>query len=178
MNNAFARVGLIDPTGNATGGDGNKLPTAVQAARMVVTKLGTERSLLRGLARERRVLEVRPEDVVWWQVGAAHLDDARLDENSKALMRNKNPEVFASSDRLRYAVQTLEQTIATDTARNEYIFHARIHEWLMSPRMVNDVEGFNDSIYSTLFLTPRSDIWLGLHPTEVYSGIENDGVKK
>ena len=46
MNNDFAKVGLIDPSGNATGEDGNKLPTAVQAARMVVSKLGTERSLL------------------------------------------------------------------------------------------------------------------------------------
>ena len=178
MNNAFAKVRLIDPTGNATGYDGNKLPTAVQAARMVVTKLATERSLLRGLARERRVLEVRPEDVVWRQVAAAHLDDARLDSNSKALMRNKNPEVFASSQQLQYAVQTLEQTIATDTARNEHIFHARIHQWLMSPVMVNDVDRLNESVYASLFLTPSSDIWLGLYPTEVYSGIENDGVKK
>ncbi len=178
MNTAFAKVGLIDPSGNATGDDGNKLPTAVQAARMVVSKLGTERSLLRGLARERRVLEVRPEDVVWMRVAAAHLDDARLDASSKALMRNKNPEVFASSEQLQYAVQTLEQTIAADTARNEYMFHARIHQWLMSISMINDVERLNESVYAALFLTPNSDIWLGLHPTEVYSGIDRDGVKK
>ena len=178
MNNAFAKVGLIDPSGQAAGEDGNKLPTAVQAARMVVSKLGTERSLLRGISGGRRVLEVRPEDIVWMRVAAAHLDDTRLDGNSKALMRNKNPEVFASSQQLQYAVQTLEHTIAADTARNEYLFHARIHQWLMSPVMANDVERLNESVYASLFLTPSSDIWLGLHPTEVYSGIENDGVKR
>lgn len=178
MNNAFAKVGLIDPTGNATGDDGNKLPTAVQAARMVVSKLGTERSLLRGISGGRRVLEVTAEDVVWMRVGAAHLDDARLDGNSKALMRNKNLEVFASNEQLQYAVNTLEHTIAADTARNEYMFHARIHQWLMNVVMINDVERLNETVYASLFLTPNSDIWLGLHPTDVYSGIERDGVKR
>jgi hypothetical protein len=177
MNNDFAKVGLIDPSGKATGDDGSKLPTAVQAARMVITKLGTERSLLGGLARGR-VLQVRPEDIVWMRVAATHLEDARLDANSKALMRNKNPEVFASSEQLEYAVLSLENTIAADTARNEYLFHARIHEWLMNDGMSNDVERLNETVYATLFLTPNSDIWLGLHPTEVYTGIEKDGVKK
>ena len=178
MNNAFAKVGLIDPGGKATGEDGNKLPTAVQAARMVVSKLGTERSLLRGISGGRRVLEVRPEDIVWMRVAAVHLDDARLDANSQALMRNKNPEAFASSEQLRYATQTLEYTIAADTARNEYLFHARIHQWLTDPVMANDLERLNESVYASLFLTPSSDIWLGLHPTEVYSGIDRDGVKR
>ena len=112
------------------------------------------------------------------RVGEVHLADARLDDNSKALMRNKNPQGFASPDLLRYSVHMLERTIAGDTARNEYLFHARIHEWLINDRMANDVERLNESVYATLFLTPNSDIWLGLHPTEVYTGIENDGVKR
>jgi len=177
MNAAFARVGLIDPSGQATGEDGAKLPTAVQAARMVVSKLGTERALLGGLARGR-VLQVRPEDVAWMRVAEVHLADARLDANSRALMRNKNLQGFASPDMLQYAVQMMERTIAADTARNEYLFHARIHEWLINDRMANDVERLNETVYATLFLTPNSDIWLGLHPTEVYTGIENDGVKR
>lgn len=177
MNSDFAKVGLIDPSGQATGDDGNKLPTAVQAARMVVSKLGTERALLGGLARGR-VLQVRPEDVAWMRVGEVHLADAQLDDNSRALMRNKNPQGFASPDLFRYSVQMLERTIAGDTARNEYLFHARIHEWLINDRMANDVERLNETVYATLFLTPNSDIWLGLHPTEVYTGIENDGVKR
>ena len=31
-------------------------------------------------------------------------------------------------------------------------------------------------VYSELFLTPKSDPWLGLVPPGVYSGIENDGI--
>ena len=75
-------------------------------------------------------------------------------------------------------MQSLEHTIAADTARNEYLFHARIHQWLMNAAMANDVERLNETVYATLFLTPNSDIWLGLHPTEVFTGIERDGVKK
>ncbi|HJQ70745.1 MAG TPA: hypothetical protein VKA70_17350 [Blastocatellia bacterium] len=177
MNAAFAKVGLIDPSGNATGEDGKKLPTAVQAARMVVSKLGVERPLLRGLARGS-VLQIRPEDVAWMRVGEALLAEARLDDKSRALMRNKNPQGFGSPQIFQYAVAMLERTIAADTARNEYLFHARIHEWLTYDNMANDVERLNDTVYATLFLTPNSDIWLGLHPTEVFTGIENDGVKK
>ena len=173
----FARVGLIDPTGQATGEDGNKLPTAVEAARMVITKMLVERPLLGGLARGR-VLQVRPEDMAWMRVAELYLADAQLDDNSKALMRNKNPQGFASPDMFHHAVKTIERTIAADTARNEYLFHARIHEWLINDRMANDVERLNEAVYATLFLTPNSDIWLGLHPTEVFTGIDNDGVKK
>lgn len=178
MNSDFAKVGLIDPTGSATGVDGKKVPTAVQAARMVITKSLAESSLLRGLAHGQRVLEVRPEDSAWMIVGAVHRQDSQLDANSTALIRNKNPEVFASSDQLQFVVQNLERTIAADTARNEYLFHSRIHQWLISARLANDVERLNETVYSALFLTPNSDIWLGLHPTEVYTGIERDGVKK
>jgi hypothetical protein len=31
-------------------------------------------------------------------------------------------------------------------------------------------------VYAELFLTPKSDPWLGLVPPGAFSGIENDGV--
>ena len=37
-----------------------------------------------------------------------------------------------------------------------------------------DMETLNARVYASLFLTPRSDPWLGLAP-DVYSAIEGDG---
>ena len=45
-------------------------------------------------------------------------------------------------------------------------------------RQVSDLNSFNDRVYAQLFLTPRSDPWLGLMPPDVYSGIENDGLAR
>jgi hypothetical protein len=39
-----------------------------------------------------------------------------------------------------------------------------------------DLEKFNEKVYAELFLTPRSDAWLGLLQRDVYVGIDNGGI--
>ena len=39
-----------------------------------------------------------------------------------------------------------------------------------------NLAAFNDRVYAELFLTPRSDPWLGLHQPSVYTAIERDGI--
>ena len=39
-----------------------------------------------------------------------------------------------------------------------------------------DLEELNQRVYATLFLTPRSDPWLGLLPVDSYSAVEGGGV--
>ena len=38
------------------------------------------------------------------------------------------------------------------------------------------VAAFNEKVYAELFITPKSDPWLGLLPSDVYTGLENGGV--
>lgn len=70
-----------------------------------------------------------------------------------------------------------ERAIAEDTVRNEYGMHRVLHEWLAMTPPPEDLEGFNQRVYASLFLTPRSDPWLGLLVKDVYSGIEGEGVR-
>lgn len=70
----------------------------------------------------------------------------------------------------------MEQSIAMDTARNEYALHAVIHRWLIENPGVA-MQDFNREVYARLFLTPATDPWLGLVPALTWTGLPNDGIE-
>jgi hypothetical protein len=162
----------------------SNLPTAEVAIRAAITKMIViERPVLRGISPEPKMLDPKAEDAAWARIGELHAEDARLDAASKALMRSKNASLYGAAndsaiDALERAARSLERAIAEDTARNEYIFHAKIHEWFAAGDMTTDVDKLNEKIYAELFLTPGSDPWLGLFPRDSYTAIENDGIRK
>ncbi|MDP1826170.1 MAG: hypothetical protein Q8L48_23085 [Archangium sp.] len=108
---------------------------------------------------------------------------AKLDASSRALVLSKNPVDVTSSHapKLSPALATqlidrLEQSIAMDTARNEYALHAVIHRWLSENPDVA-MKDFNREVYARLFLTPATDPWLGLVPALTWTGLPNDGIE-
>jgi hypothetical protein len=75
-------------------------------------------------------------------------------------------------------VRNLQRSIAVDTVRNEYVLHRQLHTWLLEqPALAADVEPLNERVYAELFLTPRSDPWLGLAPPDVYTALPNNGMR-
>ncbi len=64
------------------------------------------------------------------------------------------------------------ETLAEDTVRNEFTLHVQVHNWMAEGSF--DLDALNERVYRELFLTPRSDPWLGLAP-EAYSGIDGGG---
>ena len=81
---------------------------------------------------------------------------------------------FRVEDPLLVAIAGLQNSIAQDTQRNEYDFHARIHRWFAAGE-VRDLQSFNQRVYTELFLTPPSDPWLGLAPADAFPAIEGGG---
>jgi hypothetical protein len=73
------------------------------------------------------------------------------------------------------AISRLVRGIAFDTARSEYDFHRRIHEWLAKEPNVG-VESLNERVYAELFLAPRSDPWMGLFDVRTFSAIDGAGI--
>jgi hypothetical protein len=67
-----------------------------------------------------------------------------------------------------------EETLAEDTVRNEYTLHARIHDWFANGEVAG-LEKLNERVYGEVFLTPRSDPWLGLGTRDAYTGIAEGG---
>jgi hypothetical protein len=52
------------------------------------------------------------------------------------------------------------------------VFHAVLHAWLSRGREVENLDAFNRRVYADLFLTPRSDPWLGLAAPETFMALE------
>ena len=61
-----------------------------------------------------------------------------------------------------------DQSLQARVAR----FHAVLHSWLSGGRKVEDLDAFNRRVYAELFLTPRSDPWLGLVSPETFMAWE------
>lgn len=161
-------------------------PAAAKALPAAVGKSVVERPLVVALAPDAHVLQAAKDDETWAKVAALHADDATLDAGSRALMATKNPTALqagrVAASKLKVenplvrVVQNFERSIADDTVRNEYTFHRQIHLWLADAKLPTDLDAFNDRVYAELFLTPRSDPWLGLLPPNTYSALPDDGL--
>lgn len=160
-----------------------KTTPAETAVRLTATKRVAEIPLLSKVSINPRLLGPEPQDKVWVTLSGLHYKDAELDTYSRAFIRSKNPEAFGLSNEVAKAalartITSLERSIAEDTVRNEYLFHLTLHDWFARGLAGSDLEKLNERVYAELFLTPRSDPWLGLMTTDSYTGIEREGVKK
>ncbi len=178
----IAKAGIANPPSRSVAKSNEataKPPRAEVAARAAVSKaIIVERPVLRGISTDPKLLDPKVEDAAWAKIAALHLEDARLDSSSRALMRAKSLIRYANPESLNRAVSDFERVIAEDTVRNEYVMRRQIHEWFAGLVATGDVDLLNEKVYAELFLTPSSDKWLGLFPEESYTGIENDGVRK
>jgi hypothetical protein len=120
---------------------------------------------------------------LWNRVATLHASSATLDDASRRLIESQHPTAMAAMERamtksvserpLTVMLRGLQDSIALDTVRNEYLLHRQIHAWFVAGEIFQ-LNGFNERVYAELFLTPSSDPWLGLLPAS-YSGLEHDG---
>ncbi|PYX62984.1 MAG: hypothetical protein DMG78_32470 [Acidobacteria bacterium] len=161
-------------------------PPAAAAMPLALSKAMVEQPMLRALAPRRAALESSTDDQLWRKLAALHTNDVVLDANVRALIRVKRPfgtntawmdrHILGPERYYKQMFSALENSIAEDTVRNEYLFHAKIHEWLATPTPSFTVDSLNSRVYAELFLTPESDPWLGLAPRNQFSALENGGL--
>jgi hypothetical protein len=195
-NNDLAKVGRSSVTTSSLPSatpSANNPPVAQAAAQITKGKRQVELPVLEaiGTAKPGIAKPGEPEggmdDATWAKIAALHFEDARLDPASRTLMAQKHPDAFAAGrrafsksiveDPLMRAVRQFERSMSEDTVRNEYLFHTKIHEWFAQELpQARDVAMLNDRVYAELFLTPKSDPWLGLKPSDAYSALDHDGV--
>lgn len=150
-----------------------------------ITKSAVESPMLRAAGDDSLLRAM--DHPIWAQVVPARLDEARLDESSRSLLRVKHPAAAGAGrltagkgrveDPLLRAIRNLERSIAEDTLRNELLLHTAIHRWFAAgaPQTLN-VQSLNDRVYAELFLSPRSDPWLGLVPDDTLSALDGEGL--
>ncbi|MEA2604033.1 MAG: hypothetical protein QOF89_5025 [Acidobacteriota bacterium] len=141
-------------------------PTAAAASRLASSKSSVEMPLLRVLLPDLGVAEMGNPKLT--AIAELHAADARLDPASRRLLLAKGG-AWVKGEGKEWPLVRFEEKIAEDTVRNEYLFHNQIHSWLSRVYEAPDLAAFDERVYDKLFLTPASDPWLGLGPSEVYS---------
>ncbi len=157
-----------------------KAPEAVVAMRRTASKARVETPLLAKIsppviaaAMERSIGTA--DESAWQKIAALHAADATLDFSSRALIHSQMSQDYCSVIKLNQIVERFQQNIALDTVRNNYQFRRRILSWLGESKGNMMIEDLNRRVYAELFLTPRSDPWLGLMPEGTYSALRYDG---
>jgi hypothetical protein len=161
-------------------------PPADAAAAIARPKSLVEMPSIKTLVGRVPSLEQATSEQVWEKIAALHLDEARLDDASRRLIASHRPTAARAGalaitkrkieDPLVRIVRNLEESVALDTVRNEYELHRKLHHWFVEGSAPADVDELNERVYAELFLTPRSDPWLGLLPADAYAALPNNGV--
>jgi hypothetical protein len=165
-------------------------PSARAASRQAMSKAVTEVNIINSFTYEARLMERATDNATWNNIAALHAPEAKLDAASIALMRRQSfrkrdaAQTGASSldetqarEQLSRLVSNFERYLALDTVRNEYLMHIKLHSWLMSYRLRTDLDKLNEKVYAELFLTPRSDPWLGLFSPDTYTALDGGGIE-
>jgi hypothetical protein len=79
------------------------------------------------------------------------------------------------ADPFESMIQNFEQSINVDTAANKFRMEIPIHA-LFARGQEGSFESLNRKIYDILFLTPKSDPYLGLGSDGIFTGLQNGGI--
>ncbi len=150
-------------------------PRAGRAAPIAISKSRIEIPMLGALGED---VDSLSDEQLWTRLAERRLAEVALSPGSLALMRKQQ---WRSGDANRdaadfeLALGELRRAIALDTVRNEFDLHRRIHGWFAEAQTTIELSPLNQRVYGELFLTPRSDPWLGLAAPTVYSGLLGGG---
>lgn len=178
----LSRLGIQSPPKLVELPTTNQAPTAEVAGSLAVTKMAVENpmlNVLRSDTRENRntLAEITDQEA-WNKIAKLYASDAKLDQKSISLIGAKKfPSGKTEAENLLKTVSKFETLMALDTVRNEYMLHSQIHQWFTQDAQTTNLIELNDKVYAQLFLTPSSDPWLGLLPSDGYSAIDNEGLR-
>lgn len=154
-----------------------KNPGAIEVAPLAVSKRATEVDILRSITADATALEAATDISSWNKIAALHASDVRLDKASVAFITRQNAALGADQALLSRTLQNLEQYLALDTVRNDYLMRTKLHAWFATGEAAGGVETLNELVYAELFKTPGSDPWLGLYTPDVYTALDGGGVR-
>lgn len=152
-------------------------PGAIEVAPLAATKSVTETSILRAITADATALEAATGVDDWAKIAKLHAEEARIDKQSIAFIRAQNRQYRDAPELLARALQNLERYLALDTVRNEYMMRSKLHGMFVADFGAVNLETLNERVYARLFMTPRTDPWLGLYSPDIYTALDDGGVR-
>jgi hypothetical protein len=167
---AKARVTLTEPKDSTTAPD---------VAPRAVTKMVAEASILTGISDDFSRFEPQINLDDWKKLSKLYAGAIKIDAVSTAFIKRQNAKTGLTEAQFTGLLVNLENYVALDTTRNDFLFHTKLYEWLNQERAKPlELESFNSRVYAELFKTPDSDKWLGLYNTDVYTALDGNGIIK
>jgi hypothetical protein len=174
----LAQLGLAMPSRASSQSSSAINPRADIAGTLAVSKMTVENPIVSAALNQTALAQIT-DRAVWTKLAQRHKSDAKLDAQSIRLIQAKQAAAGTSHPRpISSIVESFEAAMALDTVRNEYLLHSQLYEWLRQDPDTLNVDALNEKVYAELFLTPKTDPWLGLLPSDSYSAIDNDGIFK
>ena len=169
----LSKVTLTEPKAPA-----GSVPTAIEASVRTMSKMVVinEIAILDAISDDFSKYHSQLGLDDWRKLAAVHAPDAKIDENGLAFIRRQVGNTVPSEQFSRL-VKNLEDFAALDTTLNDYVFRTRVFS-VLSENNNDRLEQINERIYAQIFLTPRSDEWLGLYSPDVYTALDGNGIIK
>jgi hypothetical protein len=179
----LAKLGLEMPSRLARlRSSSDTTPRADIVGTLAIPKMAVENPIVSATLNQRTLAQITDQST-WEKLAQRYTNDVKLDAQSIALIKAKqigvavNPAPFQPRS-ISSIVRSFESAMALDTVRNEYELHSQLYQWLIKDSGTLTIKALNDKVYAELFLTPSSNPWLGLLPSDSYSAIDNDGISK
>jgi hypothetical protein len=156
--------------------------TLTSAEAITISKAIIERPMVQTVRLGPQGAELPDDALAWQALGSRRAEDARLDDQSRALIAALQPSDWAASAgpadpaALATLIAALEQQIAADTALDELKLRWQIHSWFADRAAPDTFAALNRRIYDELFLTPAHDPWLGMATPGIFTGLPADGI--
>lgn len=162
----------------------NRMEAPILAARPMLSARSRAQSSLRQPSEARPALQDASAlaslktMVDWPGAGTLHGQIARKQRGLSVTKQQMN-DVGANivDPFLLNRARSVESNLAGDAAVNELVLRPIIREWLAQGDAVT-FEELNTRVFAEIFLTPRSDPWLGMLTEDMWTGIKDDGVVK
>jgi len=165
------KIALIEPKAPAAA-----IPTAAEAAPIAVAKMivTSEISILDAINDDFAKYRPQIDFDDWKKLSALHAANAKIDAAGLAFIKRQTKGTV-SDEQFGGLVKNIEQFVALDTTMNDYVYRTKIYG-ILSENGADNLERLNERIYSAVFLTPRSDEWLGLYSPDVYTALDGNGI--
>lgn len=118
------------------------------------------------------------DEELWTRLAQARLAEVQLAPASLELLRKqqwRSGDLSQDAADFEQALAELRRAVALDTVHNQFDLHRRIHGWFAAASTAPELAALNQRVYGELFLTPRSDPWLGLAAPTIYTGLVGGG---
>ena len=168
-----AKITLVEPKAPVAA-----VPTAIEAApramaKMIVTsEISILDSVSDGFSKYRGQLDFGD----WQKLAALYAPNSKIDASGLAFIKRQTHNTI-TEEQFAGLVKKLEEFAALDTTMNDYMFRTRVYG-ILSENNNDNLEKINERIYAEIFLTPRSDEWLGLYSPDIYTALDGNGIVK